>query len=365
MYNRLLRYREKCVVLKRIQSNKSRFFRRLNYFQNFLTVFVSAFITFIGFSGMEKIREYVKLIFNKDISLQVVEMSFNLLVFILFFIGVSYLVFHFSEKQNESDRAIILLSNLINEIDNLLSFSGKDSANIKMISEKYEIIIQSIPSNSDREYKKAKKSIKPGNTSGNPLVLFERVKPLTAEEQEAILLEIIQNDSLIQNILDTIAKHDEKLYLGGGVIRNRVWDLLHNYSSNTQMEDFDIIYFDKADASKQHDLRIEEKLKKQMPNMIWSVKNQARMHTVNHDDEYTSLEDALSKWPETASAILIRKDSEDTYDIIAPFQFDDLFKLIVRPTPHFLNNKLDMYKKRINEKKWNERWNLLKIFYSY
>ncbi len=120
MLTRLNEYKEKIIVLKQIQSNKAKFYKKVNTIQNFLTVFVSAFLTFIGFSGIDKIKGYILMLFKIDIEIEYIELLFNLLVFILFFIGIFHLVFQFGEKQKNSENAITLLSNLANEIDNLL-----------------------------------------------------------------------------------------------------------------------------------------------------------------------------------------------------------------------------------------------------
>jgi len=91
-------------------------------------------------------------------------------------------------------------------------------------------------------------------------------------------------------------------------------------------------------------------------------KNQARMHLINNDVKYTSLDDAVSKWPETVSAILVRKDKNGNYLFISPFNYDDLFRLIVQPTPHF-KTKIDKYRERVTAKQWDKKWTNLKILY--
>ncbi len=174
-------------------------------------------------------------------------------------------------------------------------------------------------------------------------------------------MHLIEQNKIIQDILLILSEQEEELYIGGGIIRNLVWDNLHGYSVPTEIDDVDIIYYNKDNVTKQYDKKIETELKKQIPNLNWSVKNQARMHICNNDSQYSSLEDALSKWPETVSAILVRKDSNGMYKIIAPYKYDDLFRLIVVPTPHF-KNKIEKYRERINKKQWNEKWKKLKIF---
>ena len=74
------------------------------------------------------------------------------------------------------------------------------------------------------------------------------------------------------------------------------------------------------------------------------------------------LNDAISKWPETSSAILLRKTEKNKLEWIAPFGLSDLFRLIVKPTPHFMN-KLKKYKARVKKKNWKAAWAKLDILY--
>ena len=90
------------------------------------------------------------------------------------------------------------------------------------------------------------------------------------------------------------------------------------------------------------------------------------MH-VHHKGEkqYSSLEDALLKFPDTASTIAVKIDNNDEICFIAPYGYDDLFELKVKPTPTFLSDpdKMLRYTQRIIEKKWQIIWPKLDIEY--
>lgn len=362
MIERLLEYRNKCEVLKQIQSNKALRYRRINLFQNILTVLVSGFITFIGFSGADTVYKYIhKLFANASIDIETIRMFYNLFVFILFIVVIFHLVFHFSEKQSSAERAVSLLSSLINEIDDLIE-KEESAFLISSISNKYELIIQIIPSNTDREYVKAKRSICKKKKSKKGIVDKISLFALSRAEQESFLIKIIKSSNTTEKILEVLREQNSELYLGGGVVRNLVWDHMHNYSQITKIDDIDVIYFDKQDITEEHDNDIENTLKTKIKEYKWSVKNQARMASINGDAPYESLAEAVTKWPETASALLVKKEKDDSYTIIAPFGFDDLFSLVVRPTPRFIS-KIDKYQQRVNEHKWKEKWNRLRILY--
>lgn len=364
MFERLNEYEHKCLVLKQIQSNKALMYKRINNVQNFLTVVISALITFIGFSGMENIKEYIHLLFpNVTIAKDSIEMAYNLSVFLLFIITICHLVFQFNDKQSSAEKAIWLLSSLINEIhdvkENIRATPSPEY--LESIGNRYNVITQVIPSNTDREYKKARKHLKNKPATQKAYSSMNLIL-LSDKEKEDYIVNLIEKSTLIQEILKVLRTQNRDLYLGGGVIRNLVWDSLHGYKLMTPLDDVDIVYYDGQHTNKSDDIMIEEQLRKSLPNIKWSVKNQARMHVHNGDAAYSSLEDAIAKWPETVSAMAVKLSADGSYEFIAPYQYDDLFRMIIRPTPHFMS-KLDRYQERAKNKDWKTHWQKLELLY--
>jgi uncharacterized protein len=144
------------------------------------------------------------------------------------------------------------------------------------------------------------------------------------------------------------------------LIRNAVWDHLHGYVSPTPVDDIDVIYFDLHNAEKRHDEDLNAKLAARIPNVRWSAKNQARMHSVNKEPAYKTLHDAVSRWPETATAFIVRLDTAGKLDFIAPYGFDDLLRLIVTNTPPF-ETRTEVIRRRLEDKQWCRIWPRLKI----
>ncbi len=143
------------------------------------------------------------------------------------------------------------------------------------------------------------------------------------------------------------------LWIGAGFIRNLVWNNLHGQSAHHD-GDIDILWFDKR-GHKTQDIEIENNLIDIIPDVDWSVKNQALMHVRNHDHPYESIDDAMQFWPETATAVAVRLYRGEI-EIIAPFGLDDLFNLQLKATPSFTGSKRLIFDHRIAEKGWNERW---------
>jgi uncharacterized protein len=151
--------------------------------------------------------------------------------------------------------------------------------------------------------------------------------------------------------VDTLAIDD--CWLGAGVIRNAVWDYLHDYPVQLAAgSDVDVVYFDHLKVHSEIDL--EHRLAKNCAAVPWSVRNQARMHERNGDPPYRDTEDAVRCWPETATAIAAGLRN-GRVQIIAPHGVDDLVHLIVRPTPAF-KTKPSVYERRLASKEWARHW---------
>jgi hypothetical protein len=57
-------------------------------------------------------------------------------------------------------------------------------------------------------------------------------------------------------------------------------------------------------------------------------------------------------WPETATAVAIRRFGDDGCEIIAPFGLDDLLALKLRPAGAFANRKRAIFERRVKSKSW-------------
>jgi uncharacterized protein len=79
------------------------------------------------------------------------------------------------------------------------------------------------------------------------------------------------------------------------------------------------------------------------------------MHVRNGDAPYLTSEDAVARWPETATAVALRLNG-GVIDITAPHGLDDLFSMIIRPTPAFVGDKRSIFRERLRQKGWLERW---------
>ena len=172
---------------------------------------------------------------------------------------------------------------------------------------------------------------------------------------------IISGDPTRWRVLDLVrSMRLPDCWIGGGFVRNAVWDCLHGRTPSALSGDVDVVWFDPARPDPSEDRTIEAVLRTLNPSVVWSVKNQARMHARNGDAPYLSAADAMRCWPETATAVAVRRSDQDHCDVAAPFGLDDLFALVVRPTPRFADDKRQLHDKRIRAKGWLETWPLLR-----
>ena len=182
---------------------------------------------------------------------------------------------------------------------------------------------------------------------------------LTHYEQQ--LVKIIKNDPYIMSSVKAVEKMNlNDAWICAGLIRNKVWDVLH--SMETLVNDIDVIYFDRADTSRDIERQLEDKLRVLQPNRPWSVKNQARMHLKSGFEPFTSSYDGVAHFPETPTSIAVRLHN-GSLEIMAPYGVHDLFEMRVRPTPFFQKNSeyYPIYVERMEKKKWNEIWTNLSV----
>lgn len=171
----------------------------------------------------------------------------------------------------------------------------------------------------------------------------------------AILQTLMMSDTQRLRALEVVAALNlPDCWIGAGFVRDALWDHLHGYAVTAPKGDVDVIWYDTA--SPQADLDIERELQRAMPSLVWSVKNQARMHLRNGDAPYASAGDAMRHWPETATAVAARLGSSGSVEINAPLGLDDLFTLRLRPTAHFLTDKHPIFVDRVSSKRWIDRY---------
>lgn len=156
-------------------------------------------------------------------------------------------------------------------------------------------------------------------------------------------------------------------YIGSGAIRNAVWDALHDYSKPSFLADVDVPYLDPDDMSEATEEDYENQLRELEPELPWDVKNQAAVHLWFHRvfghsvEPLRSIEDAAASWPETALAVAVRLEADDTIEVIAPLGLGDLFSMVVRRNPRRVS--VETYEERIKKKRYTDRWPMVRVIH--
>lgn len=181
---------------------------------------------------------------------------------------------------------------------------------------------------------------------------------------EADVISAIENDRWMIKVLKAAARLDlPDWWICAGFVRAKIWDTLHGYESRTEIPDVDLIYFDPSDIGEDREKDLENQLKIYYPEIPWSVKNEARMHVVNDIPPYTSSVDAISKFPETATALGVKLGEEGKVILTTPCGLDDVIQLNLKPTLYFLENeeRMKIYENRIAQKNWKKIWPRIKV----
>lgn len=175
---------------------------------------------------------------------------------------------------------------------------------------------------------------------------------------------LIQNDKWMMDILKVA--HQLELpdwWICAGFVRSKIWDTLHGYIERTPLEDIDVIYFDAHNKEEEEEKKWEHELHILMPDIPWSVKNQARMHKINNLPPYKSSIDGIANFPETVTALGVKLDKQNEIELVAPHGIADVMEMIVNPVPLFAENKelLAVYEYRIRQKDWQSKWPNIRI----
>jgi hypothetical protein len=153
--------------------------------------------------------------------------------------------------------------------------------------------------------------------------------------------------------------------LGAGVIRTLVWNHLHDLPPDSHAPaDVDFVYFDDTDLTAAHEAAITRRLQAAAPQAPWEVVNQARVHLWRRDGGIApppalSLAAGIATWPETATCIGVSLDADDRLRILAPHGLDDLFGLVLRPSPGLRDPAL--YAQRLLAKRYTDKWPRLRV----
>ncbi|MDP5277128.1 nucleotidyltransferase family protein [Chengkuizengella axinellae] len=183
-------------------------------------------------------------------------------------------------------------------------------------------------------------------------------------KSEKEIINLVKEDQWMMDILHTVKLLNlPDWWVCAGFVRSKIWDTLHDFKERTEIPDIDVIYFDREQINEAEEKKYEQYLRTLLPNIPWSVKNEARMHLKNQIPPYSSSVDAISKFPETATALGLKLDEKNDVILAAPCGISDVINLQLKPTPYFAKTKelAFIYEERIVKKNWKSIWNNIKV----
>ena len=182
---------------------------------------------------------------------------------------------------------------------------------------------------------------------------------------EQKLKTLILENAFLDQLLEDLKTFEASAYLSAGVIRNWIWSHLHGQNYDFDQTEVDVIFYDTEEINQQKSLRLQSLLEVKYPDQIWDITNQAHVHhwykTENGDSisPLQSIDEALSNWPETVTAIAVRMDEQHPIEVIAPLGLNDLFELKLRWNGRLVSR--GVFEQRVKTKRFLERWSQLEI----
>ncbi len=189
------------------------------------------------------------------------------------------------------------------------------------------------------------------------------------ERYQKIVEKILRRSPKIMTILEILEKYSKEnkdfknYYLAAGCINQTILNDFHGFSLDYGIEDYDIVYYD-DDVSYEKEDKIIKELEKRLikVNVSFDIKNQKRVpiwykEKFNEErEEYTSVENAISRWNSTITCIGVRLD-QNKLIFCTPYGLEDLINMVIRPVK--IDTTQELYEKKAN--KWKSKWNRLTI----
>lgn len=158
---------------------------------------------------------------------------------------------------------------------------------------------------------------------------------------------IVRTDTQLVQLLNTGREVNLPQWrLVAGCIYQTVWNRLTGRPPGTGINDYDLIYFDDSNLSKEAELEAEQGVRERLPDLPGpvEVRNQARVHSWFQDyfgipyPPLSCADEAITRYASKTHAVGIRLTADGLLDVYAPFGLEDIFAMIVRPN-YTLPNK--------------------------
>ena len=128
----------------------------------------------------------------------------------------------------------------------------------------------------------------------------------------------------------------------------------------TPIRDVDVAYFDDSNLARERDDALAQQLRERRPEVPWEVTNQAGVH-LWYETKFgfpippaRSIEDAVGMWPETATAVAVRLQPDNSLYVVAPCGLTDLLGLRLRRNTRQVTH--EFFQQRLREQRVQQVW---------
>ena len=179
----------------------------------------------------------------------------------------------------------------------------------------------------------------------------------------ARFLDIVLRNETVRRLADLLAGLElPDSYVAAGCLCQTVWNHMSGFPPSHGVTDYDVLYCDLEDLSWEGEDRIIRRCTAAFADLDVDVqvRNQARVHLwypekfgVPHKP-LRSTREGIDSFLHCCSALGyggLRK-TPDSYDVYAPFGFDDVFGMVVRP--NYLYSLAERYEEKAD--RWRRTW---------
>jgi uncharacterized protein len=191
-------------------------------------------------------------------------------------------------------------------------------------------------------------------------------------DHTTVVRDLITGCPWLMGVLGTVRDVGDRFglcaWVGAGAVRDLAWDTWYGREprrgpaafDGSGVKDVDVVFFDPVRLDRSQDAEIEAELGRVRPDVRWDVTNQAAVHLWYEQrfgyavEPLTSVADGVATWPETATAVAVRRTADDAIEILAPLGLDDLVGGVHRRNPRRVS--VAEYRRRILRKDPATRW---------
>ena len=177
----------------------------------------------------------------------------------------------------------------------------------------------------------------------------------------ALFIDIVLGNETIRALVDRLAElRLPDCYLAAGCLCQTVWNHVSGFPPAHGITDYDIFYCDPSDLSWEGEDQVIRRSAAAFADLHANVqvRNQARVHLwypekfgVPHRPLRNTRE-GINGFLTRCSAHGLRKTASGGYDVYAPFGFDDVFAMAVRP--NYVHDLPWQYREKAD--RWQQAW---------